>query len=187
MILITAEVESATKDIRNYESVYQYLITNELCYCDVQSNLINILVQDSNDYFKLCMELMIALNKEELKAKLYISHSNEIINIADIETREYQVFIQNRELRKTCLNNRDFKLNNNFIIRAHHQTLDSILYSLSIMCLKYERNFELIYDKYYNQMTQKEIADKYSITQAAVSKKLKSSNYEMFKLLVSRL
>lgn len=187
MILITVEIEYATKGIRNYEAIYQYLTMNDLYYYDVQSNLINILVQDNDDYIKLCMELMIVLNKEKLKAKLYISHSNEIINISDIEMIEYQVFLQNRELRKTCLNNRDFKLNNKFVLRAHHQTLDSILYSLSIMCLKYERNLELIYDKYYNEMTQKQIADKYNITQAAVSKKLKSSNYEMFKLLVSRL
>lgn len=187
MILITVEVSNLNKEIRNYEAIYQYLTINNLYYYDIQSNLINILVQDSDDYFKVCMELMIAINNEALNAKLYISHSNEAITLTEIGTTQYQVFIQNRELRKTCLNNRNFKMNDQFIIRAHHQTLDSILYSLSVMCLKYERNFELIYNKYYSKLTQKQIADKYNITQAAVSKKLKSSNYEMFKLLVSRL
>lgn len=189
MILITAEVNNINKDIKDYESIYLFLGKKELYYNEIKNNRVYLLVEDLEDYFKLCLELMIAFNSEQLIAKLYVSHSNEIINITDIdvETSVYQVFKRNEQLRKTCKKNRNFKLNDHFVIRAHHQMLDSILYSLSVMCLKYERNFGLIYDKYYCQMTQKQIAEKYDITQAAVSKKLKSSNYEMFKLIVSRL
>lgn len=189
MILITAEVNNINKDIKDYESIYQYLGKKELYYNQIKDNRMYLLVEDIEDYFKLCLELMIAFNSEKLVAKLYVSHSNEIINLTnlDVETTSYQVFKRNEVLRKTCKKNRNFNLNDHFVIRAHHQMLDSILYSLSVMCLKYERNFGLIYDKYYGHMTQRDIAEKYAITQAAVSKKLKSSNYEMFKLIVGRL
>lgn len=187
MILITAEVSNLTREIKDYEAIYQYLVTSELSYYSTEEKLIYLLIDDTVDYFKLCMELMIAINNEELVAKLYVSHSNQAIDLNASNKSKYQVFKRNQQLRKTCSQNRTFKINEHFVIRAHHQMLDSILYSLSVMCLKYQRNFGLIYDKYYNKMTQKQIADKYDITQAAVSKKLKSSNYEMFKLLVSRL
>lgn len=189
MILVTAEVNNINKDVRDYESIYQFLAKQELYYQVIKNNRIYILVEDTEDYFRLCMDLLIAFNHEQLVAKLYISHSNENINLAklNVETSTYQVFKRNELLRNACKKNRNFNLNDHFVIRAHHQMLDSILYSLSVMCLKYERNFGIIYDKYYNHMTQKEIASKYDITQAAVSKKLKSSNYEMFKLIVGRL
>lgn len=187
MILITADVNNTTKHLNNYEAIYQFLITNDLFYYEVKENLINILIYDNEDYFKLCMKLIMAINEENLKAKLYVAHSNEYVKLSEMSKRLPYVFNQNDELRTSCLANYNYKRNNQFIIRAHHQMLDSILYSLSVMCLKYERNFGIMYDKYYNQLTQKQIANKHDITQAAVSKKLKSSNYEMFKLIVDRL
>lgn len=187
MILITADVSEITKDLKNYEAIYQFLLENDIFYFDIDENIINVLIYDSEDYFKLSMKLIMAINEENLKAKVYIAHSNEYIKISDMCKKRPQVFKQNNELRENCLSSYSYKRNNHFIIRAHHQMLDSILYSLSFMCLKYERNFGIIYDKYYNELTQKQIANKYNITQAAVSKKLKSSNYEMFKVIVDRL
>lgn len=190
MILICIETTCFEKAILDYENVYLYLKKNtEEFYSFVEDDIIYILIYNDQEYFKICLEMMLVLDNEELSAKFYISQSNELIDLSDVvsDKMNYQVFNQNFEARKKYLKNRTFSKNNHFVIRAHHQMLDSILYSLSVMCFKYERNIEMLYDKYYGKMTQKEIANKYDITQAAVSKKLKSSNYEMFKLLVGRL
>lgn len=189
MILINVEAIGSKKAILDYEGLYLYLNRKEtgITYL-VENESVYLLVDEEIEYFKVCMEMMLALDNEGLGAKIYISQSNEQIDLNSIEiTDNYQVFIQNKEMKKKYLKNRTFDKSEHFVIRAHHQMLDSILYSLSTMCFKYERNLELLFDKYYNCMTQRQIANKYDITQAAVSKKLKSSNYEMFKLIVGRL
>lgn len=192
MILITAQVieDNLPKKLVDYEQVYMFMAgLKDVPYCQIVDGSIYILLDNSQNYFKLCFDLILALNNEGLISRLYISQSNEQIDVATIEplNNDYQVFKLNANLRKDCIGSKMHRKNKHFSIRAHHPTLDSILYSLSVLCFKYERNLQLLYDKYYLGLTQTEIATKHHISQVAVSKKLKSSNYEMFKMIVGRL
>ncbi len=189
MILIRTDINEET-DINSYEQIYLYI--NQLrttSFAKVAENSIYVICNDDDDYFKICMDLILIINKLKLKAKLYISHSNEVIAINNLDpvTSENQIFKLNAKVRIQYLKNRTFRRNDHFLVRAHHPMLDSILYSLSQMCFKHDQNIELLYDKYYNRLTQNQIAEKHNLSQVAVSKKLKSNNYEMFKLIVSRL
>ncbi|WOO89695.1 hypothetical protein R2F61_03025 [Mollicutes bacterium LVI A0078] len=192
MILIRSDIElgSSQSSIESIEQIYLHL--NKLrasCFAQVYEESVYIICEDQDDYFKICMELILVLNKLNLNAKLYISHSNEVIDLNSLEiaTTSYQIFKLNEAARKQYLKTRSFKRNEHYLIRAHHPMLDSILYSLSQMCFKHNQNIELLYDKYYNRLTQSQVAERHGLSQVAVSKKLKSNNYEMFKLLVSRL
>lgn len=192
MILVTAEFkqDELEKKLENYEQIYLFISKiQENVFADICQNKIYLLLASSDDYFKLCFELILAINSENLIAKLYISQSNEAINLngIDLENNNYQVFEQNKSLRKTCNNQKLPRKNKHFMIRAYHPTLDNILYPLSVLCFKYERNLELLYDKYYLNLTQSQVAEKYKISQVAVSKKLRSSSYEIFKTVVDRL
>ncbi len=192
MILITADIvnEGLPKKLSDYEQIYMFIVKlKETNFATIDNDRIIILLENEDDYFKTCFELILAINNEELIARLFISQSNEIVrlNQLNVNSNKYQVFKLNENLRKNTLKNRTYKLHQHFSIRAHHEMLDSILYSLSMLCFKHERNLDILYDKYFNRLTQNEIADKHQISQVAVSKKLKSNNYEMFKLIVSRL
>lgn len=191
MILITADIIcDLPKKLSDYEQVYLFLAkVRENNFATVEDNRLYILLNNSDDYFKLALELILALNRECLVAKLYVSQSNEAIELKrlDVINNRYQVFKLNNALRKQCIKNRSYKLTTHFTIRASHQTLDSILYSLSKLCFKYERNLDMVYDRYYLKLNQSQLAEKYNMSQVAVSKKLRSNNYEMFKLIVSRL
>lgn len=187
MILVTAEINNKTKNLKDNVEIYRFLIGNDIYYYNVTKDIIYILIFDTDDFLRLCINLIVVLNGERLKAKFYISYSNERIEKVNIERRVPLVFYHNKDLRKICLKNKAFRRSKDYLIRASPQTLDSLLYSLSIICLKNGRNVEYIYDHYYNELTQEQMARKHHMTQSAVSKKLKVNNYEMFKLLADRM
>ncbi|WOO87867.1 hypothetical protein RZE82_02780 [Mollicutes bacterium LVI A0039] len=192
MILITVDIikEELPRKLNDYEKVYKLATKLQQHYfVTFSENRIYVLVDNDEDYFKICYMIILAINSEALTARLYISQSNEHVelNNLDVLNNKYQVFKLNTKLRKECLRNKTFRKSSSFAIRANHPMLDSILYSLSVLCFKHERNLELLNDKYYLKLTQIQIAEKYNISQVAVSKKLRSSNYEMFKMIVGRL
>lgn len=190
MILIVAKIEEEdlTKKLVDYEAVYKYAnVEANTKFIQVGDQEVSVVVEDEDDYFKICFDLILAFKQEGLKAKLFVSQSNETTKFPIEYLRTLKLYRSNLRFQKKCFSNRGFKINEHYLVRAEHETLDSILYMLSRLCFRHSRNLEIVYDAYYTGLTQKEIASKYNISQVAVSKKLKSNNYDVFKLVVERL
>lgn len=190
MILIVAKVkeEELTSKLVDYEAVYKYVNGGTRAkFIQASDQEISVVVGDNEDYFKICFELILAFKQAGLKAKLFVSQSNEITTFPVENLQALKLYKSNLRFQKKCFNNRGFKINNHYLIRAEHETLDSILYMVSKLCFKHSRNLEIVYESFYMGLTQKEMANKYNISQVAVSKKLKSNNYDIFKLVVERL
>ncbi len=188
MILISVITNSQDESLLINEELYN-LKNNYPGFIRIEEDRIDILTNTVKPDIELCLRLMLILNQLNLKAKFYISESNQLIdqNHTELNLEQLKVFKMNNKIEKLYSKKRAFRNLDKFIIRSSHETLDSIVYSLSILCFKHEANLEILYDKYFLNLSQIEIASKHQISQVAVSKKLKSNNYEMFKLIVSRI
>ncbi len=188
MILISAITNSQEDSLLINEELYN-LKNNYPGFIRIEEGRIDILRNTTEPDIELCLRLMLILNQYNLKAKFYISESNQVIdqNQIELDFEQLKVFKMNNKIEKLYTKNRTFRNLDKFVIRSSHETLDSILYSLSMLCFKHEANLEILYDKHFLNLSQIEIATKHQISQVAVSKKLKSNNYEMFKLIVNRI
>ncbi len=188
MILISIHPTTSDQLLTTKEELYNLKNTYR-GYIRITESRIDILTNSTKPNLKLCMEIMLILNSYQMTAKFYVSESNQQINLSELEVNfeELKVYKMNSKVEKQYLKNRNFRNLEKFVIRSSHDTLDSILYSLSKLCFKHNNNLDILYDKYYLQLSQKQIAEKYNMSQVAISKKLKSNNYEMFKLIVDRI
>lgn len=155
----------------------------------VAGDQLRVLCNSLYESIKIGIQIMVVLNKYDMLSRLFISHSEERINpnYSNLSEATGEVFFKNNDLENRVKKDREYYNLNQYTFRSSDVVDDIMLYGMSLICLKRADNIGILYDYHFKKLSQKEIANKYNISQAAVSKKLLSMNYSYFKLVLTSI
>ncbi len=153
---------------------------------------IRILLVEAKSILKISFDILSFLAMHQLNARVFISNglvvTNEKLNISETDG---PLFYRNRELEQKSKADQNYYRVKHSSIRyvgnSQSDLLDVLFQCLSKLAFKKATNISMIYQYYYLNANQNQLAEKLNITQVAVSSRLKNVNISLIEELLTQI
>lgn len=198
MLLITFDViesRKQTKQLSDFEQDNDFLskIANKFSlnneWIEISGgDQIRLLLTNEQDLFEVIMFTLKHINKFGLKVRIFISQG-QIVGSGSLARLNGDVFYKNKTLETEVKLKKQLGFENSCHYLGNHKTeeIDLLLFAYSMLIIKHHEVNSVLYDYYYQKLTQKEIAELDNIAQSTVTKRLQKANAHVYERFVREL
>lgn len=141
---------------------------------------LRVLLSDYQYLFELILFIYTRLNQKKLKARVFISKGQLQYNDnTQIGAMAGEIFYKNKKLENKIKESKYLVKENSIYYDgfAKSREINLLLISFSQLIIFHSESLEIIYQYYYQNKTQSQIANEMAIGQSTVTKRLKKANY----------